>query len=393
MKGLLVYSASEVSRYFLMGLVLILVMPSVALSEVFTPNSDGFVVLKLTKTINSPDYTRLQQLQKAYQKQPDETNALILVKHLLYLASQTADPRFYDMAKTLIESKDSRFNQPEWLFYHAKVLQFHHQFAGALQRLDQLLTINKNHLEARMMTISLLITTGEISQISNECQFLYQNHKYRYAEICAILLKAYSLPSASAHQLLQHYATDVAQANGLSASMRAWALSVFAEIASYHGKNATAESFYRMAIDINPQANYLKINLIDTLLMQKKFNEAEAWLDPASTDVPQLIRLIYIQKKLHKTINQHQLDTLENIFKLLEEREDRRHLREQALYAWWIQEDPERALGFAQANWATQREFIDRIILYSVAMKLNDKSVLQLMNDWTNSQSLSQEVL
>ena len=125
------------------------------------------------------------------------------------------------------------------------------------------------------------------------------------------------------------------------------------------------------------------MNLIDTLLIQKKFNEAERWIDPASTDVTQLIRLIYIQKKLHKTIDQPQLDRLENIFKLVDKREDRRHLREQALYAWWIQEDLERAFDFAQANWTTQREFIDCILLYSVAMKLNHKPALQAMTDWT----------
>jgi len=395
MKGLIAYFKSEILRYCLIGLVLILMLPNVVLSEAFTPNSGNFVVLKLTATVKSPNHIRLQQLQKAYRKQPDEANALILTKHLLYLASQTSDPRFYDMAKTLIESKSRHFNQPEWLFHHAKVLQFHHQFAAALQRLDQLLSINKHYLEARMMKISLLMTTGEINQINSECQFLYQYHQYRHAEICVTIAKAYSLPSTSAHQLLQHYATDIVQAKSLSSSMRGWALSVFAEIASYHEQYSTAESFYRMAINVNPQANYIKINLLDTLLIQKKFNEAEHWLDPESMETPQLIRLIYIQKKLHQTINQHQLDRLDSIFKLADAREDRRHLREQALYAWWIEEDLERALNLAQANWVTQREFIDNTMMYSIAMLLNNKSALQMMTDWRISQSLilNQEVL
>jgi hypothetical protein len=57
-------------------------------------------------------------------------------------------------------------------------------------------------------------------------------------------------------------------------------------------------------------------------------------------------------------------------------------LREQALFALWLEEDAGKALQFALRNWELQTGWEDAALVQRIAHSLNDSTTVQQISDW-----------
>lgn len=160
-----------------------------------------------------------------------------------------------------------------------------------------------------------------------------------------------------------------------NADMQAWLLVSLAELETRSGNPTVAENHYRSALALAPD-DYARLGLVDVLLDNGRPAQALALTDAMPRNDAVLVRRAIAAKRAGAPSASSDAEELRERFDQTAQREQlqsardtavRRHAREQAMFALWVEERADLALVLARENASWQREPFDVLLLAHAA--------------------------
>jgi Tfp pilus assembly protein PilF len=264
----------------------------------------------------------------------------------------------------------------------ARLRQFNHQFASALIDIAQVLQHQANHPEALLLQASIYQVRGDYSQARSACQRLRSLSTLMLALACEAQVDGLNGQSDKALKTMSLLLPSV---KNLDAGQQTWFYLALGDLAVRRGQLADAEQYYRRLDMSSPAA---LSSLSDVMLLQKRYAEVQKLLANYQQHDALLLRLAIAEKALKTSKAQALEQILQQRFAALRLRGDNSHLREEALFAFYVQDNASNALTLARANWQQQREPQDAEIYWLVAQKTQSTADINLLKKWLKHTSL-----
>jgi tetratricopeptide (TPR) repeat protein len=329
---------------------------SVATAVPYIPQSDDTL---LERVPARSELERLAPLRAAVVAQPTDLEAaLALATGYIGIGRRNSDPRFIAYAQSTLRPWLAQPSPPEHaLVLQATALQYLHQFDAALSLLERALSREPLDAQAWLTRASLLELRGDYAAAQRACARLVRSADEFTALTCLASVAGRSGQLAASYAALRASGGPDPR---LPAPLRAWRLSVQAEMAERLGDDRTAEAYLREALRAAGDDPYLKAACADLLLRTGRPREVLALLAGDESQDPLLLRLAIAAHRLGVTPRAEHLGQLyEERLRASERDRDDTHQREQALYLLDVREDSRAALQAARRNWRMQREPAD----------------------------------
>jgi tetratricopeptide (TPR) repeat protein len=286
--------------------------------------------------------------------------ALPLAQFYISRARATGDLRFLGYADgALAPFADSKL-AAVWVL-RATILQGRHEFAAALAQLDQALVLSPEDAQARLTRAAVLRVLGRYPEATADCDRLGSADP-AVATICREGVRALSGHLQEAYDTLAHLPAD-----SLAPEARAWRASELGEMAVRLGDQGAAARWFTQALRLQPADTYTRAAYADLLLAGSQPGQALELLAGYDSMEPMLLRIALAQRALGDPGLPHSRDLLATAFEVEAARGEAVHSREQARFLLDLEEQPAAALDAALANWRTQREPIDVLLLVRAA--------------------------
>jgi len=269
-------------------------------------------------------------------------SSLTTIRSEIEEGRKTGDPRYYGHASALLEPwLSQKAPSPEILLLHATVLQYNHDFTGALAVLNNVLTQLPHSAQGWIMRASIETTTGKLTAAQTSCKHLYQLAGERITAACLTASAADQDSLENARNLLLHVLIEApTKEDGAEGS---WEEGILAESSERLGFPEEAEKDYHKALEITPDDPYLLAAFSDFLLTRNRFTEVISLLENRTQLDSLLLRLTIAEKNTEKAEFALHRDDLKERFSLQQKRGDSVHLREQAIFALRIEENFSKA--------------------------------------------------
>ena len=289
--------------------------------------------------------------------------AIPLAQFYISQARTTGDLRFLGYADRMLapwvfQSSPS----PAALVLRATVQQSRHDFDAALDTLDQALAVRPADPQAWLTRATVLRVLGRYTEAEAACAQFSQLTDLDLGSICTQSVRALHGELAPAYQALARQSPQ-----GLQDAELAWRGSELGEMAVRLGREADAERWFKDTLRVSPQDNYVRAAYADLLLSQQRDGEVIALLNGRDSIEPLLLRVAIAQLRQGDPQGVQNRDRLRAAFDAENLRGDAVHRREQARFLLQIERQPKQALAMALANWDTQREPEDALLLIEAA--------------------------
>lgn len=313
----------------------------------------------------------------------DLTEALSQAQSLLAHAQHTGDPRYLGYAEAQLKPWLKQTTIPDdVLVMRARLRQFDHQFANALIDIAQVLQHQARHPEALLLQASIYQVRADYPQARASCQRLRNLSTLVLALICEAQVDGLNGQSDKAFATMTRLLPSV---NNLELGQQSWFYLAFGDLALRRGQLADAEKYYRRLEMNNPAA---LASLSDVLLRQKRYAEVQKLLANYQQHDGLLLRLAIAEKALNTQQAQALAHTLQQRFAALRLRDNNSHLREEAVFSFYVQDNASKALTVARANWQQQREPYDAEIYWLAAQKIQSTADIRLLQTWLTQTKL-----
>ncbi|WP_046112292.1 tetratricopeptide repeat protein [Aquincola tertiaricarbonis] len=301
-------------------------------------------------------------------------------------AHAEGDPRFAGRALALLQpwAADAQAPAPVVLAL-ASAEQSIHRFDSAQARLQALLARDARQPQAWLTLATLHRLRGRYADSDAACTALQQQAVARlHAQACLAENQALRGDATAARQQLLGLLPQTRDAG-----TRGWLLTTLGELEQRAGRPQPAEQALRAALQADPQDRYAALALADLLIDAARPQEALRLLDGQPRSNPVLLRRVAAGGGPADAAE------LRQRYEQAAQRPGGQdgHLRELALYAWWVQRDLPAAVRHAQANLATQREPFDLLLLARVATAAQDAAALQQARQTTQAMGLHDQRL
>ncbi len=287
------------------------------------------------------------------------------VRQAIFLARQSADPRYLGQAQAMIgELWSSPQASYEIATLQATIEQSRHEFAQARKTLQSALAKPAASQAQAWLTLATIERVqGNYAAALQACKSITESAANLYAQAC--LLETQSLQGQWA--VAREGFNALLRSLQLS-SQQAWLLSLLAENEERAGNAAAALKHYALSLSLDNDG-YTALAYVDALLRQNLADKK--WASQAITALQNqpssdavLLRRAQAYKALGDTKFSLAAEELNARFAAAALRVDNNagHAREQALHALHVQVNPRAALAFAQTNLTLQKEPIDWLI-------------------------------
>ncbi|MBV8306121.1 MAG: hypothetical protein JO274_01460 [Gammaproteobacteria bacterium] len=327
----------------------------IAAATPYVPVDDATV---LERVPERSDLEGLTPLRAAVAADPEDLQAsLALATGYIGIGRRNSDPRYIAHAQAALSPWLGRAHPPERaLVLEAITLQYLHQFEPALALLGRALALEPLDAQAWLTRASLLELRGEYTDARRACARLVRTADAFSALTCLGSVAARNGELPGSYRALQQ-ATDLDPR--LPAALRAWRLSVLAEMAERLGDDAAAETYLRAALAAAGDDPYVKAAYADLLLRTDRAPEVIALLAGSEAQDALLLRLAIAGHRLGGPGTARWAQAYEERMRVAARDRDTTHLREQAMYLLEVRGDAAAALESAERNWAVQREPAD----------------------------------
>lgn len=355
--------------------LLLLTCPLLALAQPIVPKDDNEVIEVLPGTATGRSADR--QLRRQLARTPgDAALAVTLARRHLARAHEEGDPRFAGQALALLTPFPDERAPDEVLLLRAEVQQFLHEFDAAVQSLTRLLArpSGAGQPQAWLTLATVHRVRGRYADSDAACARVQDAGAPLYAAAClaenSALRGNFDAARARLKQLLQD--------RQATPSVRAWLLVTLAETEQRAGQALAAEAAFRESLSLQPDA-YARLTYADFLLDQGRPAEVLALLKNEARSDAVLLRLALAGKRAGAPEAARDAAEMRDRIALANQRPLATvfHGREQAMFALWIDADPQRALQLARGNAAYQREPLDLFVLARAARASADPAALQ----------------
>jgi tetratricopeptide (TPR) repeat protein len=290
--------------------------------------------------------------------------ALPLAQFYVQRARVTGDLRLLGYAETTLTPLLSQPRPlPAALILHATILQSRHAFEASLAELDRALTLQPENAQAWLTRAIVLRVLGRYEEALGSCDRLARTADGAITTLCVEGVRGLTGHLQTAYDRL-----TALPSQALSGPARVWRYSELGEMAERLGRDREAEDWFVEGLKLDGDDLYMRGAFCDLLLRQARDSEALELVRERESLEPLLLRRAIAEKRLRAPGQLDQVRAiLGNTFALEEQRGDVVHRREQARFLLDVESQPDKALAAAEANWRTQREPDDVLILLRAA--------------------------
>ena len=350
----------------------------IAAASPYVPADDATV---LEQVPERSELERLASLRARVAADGEDLEAaLALATGFIGIGRRNSDPRFIAHAQAALGPWLSRPHPPERvLVLEAITLQYLHQFDPALALLERALALEPLDAQAWLTRATLLELRGDYAGARHACARLVRAADDFTALTCLGSVAGRNGELAASYRSLQASSTLTRR---LPPALRAWRLSVVAEMAERLGDDGAAETHLRAALRAVAEDPYVKSAYADLLLRTGRASEVITLLAGNEAQDPLLLRLAIAGHRLGSPEAARCTRAFDERLRAAERDGDNTHLRERAMYLLEVRGDAAAALESAARNWATQREPADLRIYVRAAARAHASADVASLARW-----------
>lgn len=367
--------------------------PAFAASEPWRPSDDAQVLERVAvQPAEAGSLRALNAQRRALAAKPEDLDAaLAYARRAIELGRETADPRYHGRADASLRPWLALADPPPVVrLLRATLRQQRHDFAGALADLDALIA-REGHdgqaqaqAQARLTRATVLMVQGRPAEALADCNALVAARaNLLAAATCIASVRSLDGHAAAAIEVLK---AALAESIAAPAGERLWAMSTLAEIEARQERPRDAEAHYQAALvllrETGAQDPYLLTAWADQLLASGRAAEALALTRDFRQIDNLLLRHALAQAALGDPGLADSRAQLEARYLESGLRGESVHLREEALSALRLQQDPGKAAERASRNWLTQREPADARLLLEASLASKQPALAAPVLDW-----------
>ena len=340
---------------------------------IITPTDDAQVIEVLPGARGArQDDRRARQEWSAQPHNPEL--AVALAKRYLERSRELGDPRFAGQALAVLQAWPDAASAPDnVLLMLATLQQYLHDFDASARNLERLVQRDPGAVQAWLILGTVRRVQGKLDASQQACAGLQAAGAPFHARACAAenagLRGEFDAARSSFNQLLAN--------PGLAPSVRAWLLTSLAELEMRAGRDAVAEAAFRQSLGVQADA-YTRLGFVDHLLNLRRDAEALSWLKDQPRSDAVLLRLAIAGVRSNTEQGRADANEMRQRFAQSNLRPQARgaHAREQAMFALWVDAQPQRALELARNNVRQQREPTDVLVFAQAARAVGSRSAL-----------------
>jgi Tfp pilus assembly protein PilF len=347
----------------------------------YLPTADEQVLERLPLAPTDPGARELRALREDLARQPERLDlAVTLARRYTELGRLKGDPRFAGYAQAALARWWEEAEPPaEVLLVRATLRQRTHDFDAALADLAILLRRNPRDGQARLTRATILQVQGAFDAAASECAALRRVAPEIVWAACAYGLAGVNGRLRDSYDALSALLPRQPETNP---EVKAWVLSMLAEMAARAGLSDAAEAHFREALSIDPADHYLLTAYADWLLDQHRPAQVVKLLERQQRTDALLLRHALALKALKSPDLAAAVEQLRARFAASRLRGDRVHLREEARFTVELLGDSQAALALARDNWAVQKEVPDLRLLLETALASKDVAAVDSVRQW-----------
>ncbi|HXW72495.1 MAG TPA: hypothetical protein VEK34_13850 [Methylocella sp.] len=360
---------------------------NISASAPYLPTDDSQPLEQLP-VVGNRELRGLRALHAELAKHPDDLALAVKVATKdIEAARSMSDPRYNGYAEAAIAPWLSRPNPPvQALLLRAILRQAIHNFQGAMDDLDAVISSDPRNLQARLTRAVILEVQGHYAESLKACLSLAILADDVITTTCAASVNSLG-GQAKESQAALMAALNRARGDE-DPQLLLWALTVLAEIENRIGDDASAEQHFRRALAVGTHDAYLLGAYADFLLDAGRADEVRSLLQGELRVDPLLLRLALAEKMLGSAELAKHVDDLRERFSVNKLRGDKSHQREEARFTLHLLGDVTEALRIAQENFGVQREPMDARILLEAAIAADMPAAAQPVLDFLQASGL-----
>jgi uncharacterized protein (TIGR02996 family) len=352
----------------------LLLAAGLAQAATIVPASDSEVV----ETLPAASGNRVEErkLRRQLAAQPkDAASATELAKRLLDQAREQGDPRFVGQALSALQAWNDPGQAPDdVLLMQATLRQYMHEFDTAARLLELLVARQPRDAQAWLTLATVRRVQGRYAQSDAACRGLSNLAAALYAAACRAENDALRGNVDAARGSLK----QLLVAPRLAPQTRSWLLTTLAELEERAARPADAEGAFRAALSAHPDS-YTTLAFADFLMHNGRDAEALALLKGQRRTDAVLLRLAIAGARSKSAEAARDASEMRERISLANQRPESRqlHAREQAMFALWVERQPQRALALARDDVTLQREPLDLLVLAQAARASGEAAALR----------------
>jgi hypothetical protein len=323
----------------------------------FVP-ADPDAVLERLPRREGADWDAIRELGAQLAARPDDAGAAAsLARRYLELNRRSGDPRLVAYALRALAHWDGDATPPaEVALERALIAQTEHRFGAARDELRRLVQRAPRAAEAWLALATIDTVQGRHADAKRSCGRLVLQD----ASLAGACLAALQLAMGEADAAYRLLSADMAGSESLDPELGVWLATLAAETAETLGRDDEAARHYAAALAASHDrpSIYLLTAHADFLLRRGLFAAVVDLLEAAPPADSILLRLALAERRLGRDAGER-VEILRYRLDLALQGTDVAHAREAAFFALYLDDDAERGLSLARANWAVQREPID----------------------------------
>jgi predicted Zn-dependent protease len=305
--------------------------------------------------------------------------AVALARAEIQRARALSDPRYLGRAQaTLGRWWKLAEPPPDVLLLRATIEQSLHDFKSARVDLDHLIAVRPDDAQAHLTRAVVATVTADYTAARTSCTALEHLAAPLIVEACRAPLDALEGDADAAYHRLAAAVADPSADPGL----RAWAQGTLAELAIQRGDEAGAAVMLRAILAADPDDAYARAALADVLIHQHDPAAASALLEGFDQIDNLLVRRAIAEHAAHGPDAARLVQAMHDRIAAAAERNDRIHMREEAMFALAVDHDIPHALELARANWDVQKELADARLLATAATAAGDLAAAAPVTSW-----------
>ena len=349
-------------------------------------------VLEQLPYINNRTDRKLQDLQQQLNANPGNVVlASAIANRLIEIARSESDPRYYGYAEAAVKKWwHNPAPPPSVLMIRANLRQHRHDFSGALEDLQDVLTEEPHNAQAWLSQAVIQSVQGDYDASMRSCLWLKRLSTNLAATAC--MSNAASL-SGSAKQAYAVLKETAAKATATGIETQLWTLTLLAEMANRLGDPKAAEFHYLQALALKQHDVYLLSSYSDFLLDQGHPKQVIDLLKEDTRPDGLLLRLALAEQADGlASLAQHR-DEIQQRIASYRLRGENIHQREEARFYLELLHQPEEALKLALQNWQIQREPADTRLVLAAALASHNTEAAQPILAWLKEVKLEDKRL
>ncbi|EGF32863.1 hypothetical protein IMCC9480_1763 [Oxalobacteraceae bacterium IMCC9480] len=356
------------------------------------PASDDVVLERLPFRPNDPIAREMSDLRQALRRDPrDQVVALKLAQRYYGLVAEEGDPRYIGYAQAALGPWWAMAEPPvDIQVMRASLMQFNHDFSGAITDLDSVIARYPAHAQARALRATIHMVQARYALARTDCQALFGLTDEVIATGCLAMVDGLTGKAQPAYDTLL---ATLARHPEARPDERLWVLLRLAEISQRIGKVEIAEQHFRQALALDIPDTFMLAAYADLLMDQKRAAEVVALLKDRTRSDVLLLRLVFAERILKLPDAAALQATLAARYAAAQLRGDTVHQQEEARFVLAIDGDANKALDLALKNWAVQREPRDARIVLEAALAAKKPAAAQPVLTWLTESRIEDRTL